>query len=125
MRADDETVANQVANLRQALLERHGVKSENELIANSSIDSALLAATRQARITAHWGITPTLPVLGRLEVLAKRVMRLGLRWYLNPIVEQQNSFNDAVVTALYELRAENDRLRADMRRDIDAASSQQ
>ena len=41
----------------------------------------------------------------------QRVLRIGLRWYINPIVEQQNAFNDAAVAALFELEMENQRLR--------------
>lgn len=115
MKADQERVSQQVASLRQALLERHGIESERDLSAVTPVESALEEATRLARVSAHWGITATLPVIGPLEVLIKRIMRLVLRWYINPIVEQQNTFNDAVVAALHELRAENDRLRAELR----------
>jgi hypothetical protein len=53
-------------------------------------------------------------------------MRIGLRWYINPIVEQQNLFNEAAVTALYDLQLENERLRDEIaasRRDERAANA--
>ncbi len=46
------------------------------------------------------------PHFGRIEVLAKRTMRILLRWYINPLVEQQNTFNLAVLASLYEIEAQ-------------------
>lgn len=75
-------------------------------------DSAVDEAARLCVVNAHWGIATDTPVIGAALVYARRTMRIGLRWYINPIVEQQNEFNEAVVRALHELKAENDDLRA-------------
>jgi hypothetical protein len=72
-------------------------------------------AARLARVNSHWGIAPSWPVAGRVEVLGKRVIRILLRWYMNPIVDQQNDFNAAVVRALYELESEVEALRVEVR----------
>ena len=50
-------------------------------------------------ISAHW------PLLGktvpqRVVALLNKLVRRYLRWYINPIVEQQNAYNDAVARAL-------------------------
>src|SRR3954469_23282404 len=50
-------------------------------------------------ISAHW------PLLGktvpqRVVALINKLVRRYLRWYINPIVEQQNAYNDAVARAL-------------------------
>src|SRR5215213_3194623 len=50
-------------------------------------------------ISAHW------PLLGktvpqRIIALINKLVRRYLRWYINPIVEQQNAYNDAVARAL-------------------------
>ena len=50
-------------------------------------------------ISAHW------PLLGksvpqRVVALGNKLVRRYLRWYINPIVEQQNAYNDAVARAL-------------------------
>jgi hypothetical protein len=50
-------------------------------------------------ISAHW------PLLGktvpqRIVALINKLVRRYLRWYINPIVEQQNAYNDAVARAL-------------------------
>ncbi len=70
------------------------------------VERALAEVRRQLEVQAHWGITPSWPVLGRVEVLGKRAMRILLRWYINPIVEQQNAYNLAVLAALHELEAQ-------------------
>ncbi len=56
-----------------------------------------------AVVSAHLPITWNTPVVGRAISLAKRGTRLMLRWYINPIVEQQNAFNEALVQALASL----------------------
>ncbi len=59
-------------------------------------------------VSAHLPMTWTSPV-GHGLAFAKRVVRLLLRWYINPIVEQQNLYNSAVARTLVELTAYADR----------------
>ncbi len=50
-------------------------------------------------VSAHWPlIGHTLPQ--KAVALVNKLVRRGLRWYINPIVEQQNAYNDAVARAL-------------------------
>jgi hypothetical protein len=50
-------------------------------------------------VSAHWPLTgTTLPQ--RAIALVNKLVRRYLRWYINPIVEQQNAYNDAVARAL-------------------------
>ncbi|GAB4210640.1 MAG: hypothetical protein OHK0022_44050 [Roseiflexaceae bacterium] len=50
-------------------------------------------------VSAHWPLTGrTLPE--KAVALVNKLVRRGLRWYINPIVEQQNAYNDAVARAL-------------------------
>ena len=50
-------------------------------------------------VSAHWPLTGgTLPQ--RAVNLINKLVRRYLRWYINPIVEQQNAYNDAVARAL-------------------------
>lgn len=110
----DTTVVEQARRLRLAILNRHGYESDAQMPEGGG-NIAIEDAIRLATITTHWGIVSDLPILGRLVVIVKRAIRIALRWYINPIVEQQNAFNDAVVRSLYELQGENDRLRASVR----------
>jgi hypothetical protein len=50
-------------------------------------------------ISAHWPLHGrTIPQ--RVIVLINKVVRRYLRWYINPIVEQQNAYNEAVARTL-------------------------
>lgn len=109
----------QVARIRSALLARHGYTPGMELPRDSA-RSPLEDVQRLATVNAHWGIASGLPVVGRFLVLFRRVTRIGLRWYINPIVDQQNAFNDAVVRALHDLQTENDKLRSRLSSSGDA-----
>jgi hypothetical protein len=69
-----------------------------------------LAALDQVRATAE--VNPHLPIAWptwpkgvwpKVEALAQKVVRGLLRWYINPIVEQQNRYNQAVAEALEEM----------------------
>ena len=50
-------------------------------------------------VSAHWPLTWRTP-RQRIEVFAQRLIRRGLRWYVEPIVQQQNAYNNAVARAL-------------------------
>jgi hypothetical protein len=102
----------QMRRIRAALEARGSVASTRAAATSSPLEDS----ARLARVNAHWGICSDLPYVGVLLVLFRRVLRITLRWYINPIVEQQNAFNDAVVLALYEMRAENEGLRAELAR---------
>ena len=50
-------------------------------------------------ISAHWPIQGV-GLVGRVIAAAQKIIRRMLRWYINPIVEQQNAFNDATLRAM-------------------------
>jgi len=85
------------------------VRARREQLHGSEL-SELRNLVRQAQenwqVSAHLPITwggP--PLIGRGIAYAKRVTRLLLRWYINPVVEQQNNFNAAVSRALLQMDA--------------------
>jgi hypothetical protein len=120
MSAGRESLQLQVERVRAALLDRHGYAPGAELPRDLS-RSPLEDVQRLATVSAHWGIASDIPVIGTILVLFRRVLRILLRWYINPIVDQQNAFNDAVVRALYELQSENEKLRAELGADSGGA----
>lgn len=101
-----------VTALRERVRQRQGLAAESLDQPPVETRSALTEAMDAAHISAHTPILWDVPVVGRGVALTKRVVRLLLRWYINPIVDQQNDFNAAVVRALGDLAAENERLRA-------------
>jgi hypothetical protein len=64
-------------------------------------------------VSAHLPINWQVRIFGRLLAYAKRATRLLLRWYINPIVEQQNRFNSAAARAITEMNAYQERLTRD------------
>lgn len=99
----------QVDAIRRAVAERSGAAPGQA--PGGGAAAAIERAQRNAAISAHWGLTSSAPIVGPIIVLGQRVLRIALRWYINPLVEQQNAFNDAAVAALFELELENRRLR--------------
>ena len=64
----------------------------------------------RAQVVAHWPLTGrTLPQ--RAVALANKLVRRYLRWYINPIVEQQNGANAAITAALAALMRLDDERR--------------
>jgi hypothetical protein len=61
-------------------------------------------------VSAHLPITWETRIVGRMGAYTKRLVRLLLRWYINPIVEQQNRFNSAVARSLVEMLAYQERM---------------
>lgn len=96
-------VAEELEQLRQA------VKARREKLHGSEL-AELRALVRQ--VNERWNVSAHLPItwggpplVGRGLAYAKRVTRLLLRWYINPIVEQQNNYNAAVTRALLQTNA--------------------
>ena len=108
-----------LAEIRRRVRERHGLPPgapDGAAGDPTESRSALTEAMDAAHISAHFPILWDVPVAGRALALAKRVARLLFRWYINPIVDQQNDFNAAVVRALNELAANQERLRLELER---------
>lgn len=61
-------------------------------------------------VSAHLPITWEMRILGRLGSYTKRAVRVLLRWYINPIVEQQNRFNQSVARSVTEMYAYQERM---------------
>jgi predicted nucleic acid-binding protein len=80
-------------------------------------DLALAAAIPQLRlhenVNAHWALNgATLPQ--KIIALVNKLVRRYLRWYINPIVEQQNAANAAFTVALQRLVAVDAERRAEL-----------
>ena len=73
-------------------------------------------------VSAHWPLTWRTP-RERAQVFVQRLIRRGLRWYIAPIVEQQNAYSNAVARALHLLVDANRQLAAEIVQ-LRAASNQ-
>lgn len=76
--------------------------------------AAAIAEVEELRaVSAHWPLQWHTP-RERVIVFVQRLIRRGLHWYIAPIVEQQNAFNNAVARALTLLLDAQRRLAADL-----------
>ncbi len=92
-----------VADLRDVIRRHHEGPAEQGV--NGRIDP-LAEVARLQRVESHLPIGwPTLPkgLVPKLAAYAKKIVRRLLRWYINPIVDQQNVYNAAVTRALMAL----------------------
>ncbi len=64
-------------------------------------------------VSAHWPIEGR-TVLEQGWAFVNKVVRRYLRWYINPIVEQQNAYNDASARTIRLLIEANSELRAEV-----------
>ena len=64
-------------------------------------------------VSTHWPLTWRTP-RERIEVFMQRLIRRALRWYIAPIVEQQNAYNNAVAQALQLLLQSHEQLAAEV-----------
>jgi hypothetical protein len=105
---------------------RHEVRARRQAQApdpaQSALDQQLARCAEQLEITrvvsAHWPLESRTTV-ARAQNFVNKLVRRALRWYINPIVEQQNAFNDVatrtlrlLVDAYNEVKIENGALRA-------------
>ncbi len=88
---------------------RSEVKSRREKLHGGEL-SELRSLVRQ--VNERWNVSAHLPItwsgpplVGRTISYAKRATRILLRWYINPVVEQQNNYNAAVTRALLQTNA--------------------
>lgn len=118
---DTETVdvAAIMEQLRRELrLRREGrLESSVHQLQNSFDEVELARSLEEVRanqgVSAHWPIIWKTPVQA-FFALIQRVTRRFLRWYINPIVEQQNAFNASAERTLSLLVAANARLREEV-----------
>ena len=110
---DEARVAEVLAQVRAGVRQRHAVAATGTETAQS------LRVMLEGAVATPLLVPPT-PVshrrwLGRPIVAAKRlVYRFFTRWYLAPLIEQQNAFNRSVAAALRELTARQLELRREL-----------
>ena len=113
---DPTDVATIIEQLRQEVRQRREGQLENGAHhLESSFDEVELARSLEEvrasqGVSAHWPIVWRTP-LQAFFAFIQRLTRRFLRWYINPIVEQQNAYNAAVERTLGLLVAANARLR--------------
>ena len=106
------------AILQQLKQEVRGRRLRGERAESAAVTAALGQVQLTSWVNPHQPIAwPHWPkgVWPKVVALLQKVVRRLLCWYINPIIEEQNSFNAAVAVALDALAQENGRLRAELR----------
>ena len=78
-----------------------------------AVRSSLALMTAKESVNPHVPIAwPTWPpgLLPKLTAAVQKVVRRLLRWYINPIVEQQNAYNAATTATVTQMSNALDRL---------------
>lgn len=70
-------------------------------------------------VRSHMPITSHRKVIGKVLIFSKKIVRKCLKWYIDPVVEQQNEFN-ASVTASINAVYNNDIVTNQFMQDIEA-----
>jgi 2-polyprenyl-3-methyl-5-hydroxy-6-metoxy-1,4-benzoquinol methylase len=100
----------------------------------SQAETDLLAEVRSHQIVnSHLPIGwPVMPqgLMPKITAYAQKIVRRLLRWYINPVVEQQNAFNRAAADLMAALKADSEghsnalaSVLGDIRQQLDAARS--
>jgi hypothetical protein len=74
---------------------------------------------RLATIETTFPITSHRPVIGKLIVICKKVVRKSIAWYINPIIGQQIEFNKETVKQYYHLYNEVEHIKKMLETDSD------
>ena len=94
----------------QALLER--LRDEVRWGGNGA--SLSMRARARSAAEQFWAVTAERPPHGSAPArFFKRLLRKGMRWYVEPLAQQQRSFNDATLKLIDALFEELDRVSAD------------
>lgn len=129
--SEHSDVATILANLREEVRARRTTAANNDKhhAARSGLERQLQHCSEQLELTrvisAHWPLTGR-TIGERIMALFNKLVRRYLRWYINPIVDQQNEWNDVATRTLRLLIDAHIELRdqlADVSRHIDKKKS--
>jgi len=86
--------------------------------------AALYDIQRRMVVREHWDIHWPPGLLPKTIALYHKIMRRLLRWYINPIVSQQNEFNMATLRAIQAILSEMQDLRTEQHTRLATVSEQ-
>lgn len=94
---------------------RTGASTGTVILHGGQADDIGIARLRDpAKVAIEFPSGSDRPVVGPAVRFAKRAVRRGLRWYVGPIVEQQNRVNQAMLDVMERLHLQNERLACEL-----------
>lgn len=115
MQSETEEIAGVLRQLKQEIRKQH---LQGEMQTALAVVTTLTQARAVSQVNPHQPIAwPHWPkgLWPKIVALMQKIVRRLLRWYIDPLIAEQNRFNAAVVTALEALAQENTRLREELR----------
>lgn len=109
-----------LAQLRADVRAAQGMLSGDQSSADAlgvdwnELHDALAEVEALRAVSTQWPLTWRTP-RERAQVFVQRVIRRALRWYITPIVEQQNAYNNAVARTLTLLLQSHEQLATEVR----------
>lgn len=97
----------------QGLFDDDAVSAGALVVDLDELRAAIAEVEALRAVSAHWPLTWRTP-RQRVEVFVQRLIRRALRWYIAPIVEQQNAYNNAVARSLQLLLQSHEQLAAEV-----------
>ena len=97
---DSSDIQTILANLQEEIRQHRLVLGELGAVERPD---PLAKVRKHAWVNSHLPIGwPVMPegIIARIRAYAQKIVRRLLRWYINPIVDQQNAYNAAVTEAL-------------------------
>jgi hypothetical protein len=120
MKASVDQVAEILLQLKEQV-RRDGQQEDSTPLVSRARQAPLTSPPTLERVHAATNVNPHLPIAWptwprglwpKVQAVFQKVVRRLLRWYINPIVEQQNHFNAAVAQSLDVLWWEISRLQS-------------
>jgi len=125
MRTKEDEIAEILRQLKQEVRRQYKESNSNNILPAKQITLERIHAT--CRVNPHLPIAwPTWPsgIVPKIVALFQKVVRRLLRWYINPIVEQQNNFNAAVAEGFDDLHDQIVQLQTAWREEREALRSE-
>lgn len=110
---DNIDVEDIMRQIRQKINEKQIKEVDMEmptLSADGDVSEHLRLVNMTYHIEPHLPITSHRRILGKLIIFYKKVVRKLLKWYINPIAEQQENFNANVVRTLNSIDAREQKI---------------
>jgi hypothetical protein len=94
------------ATALQDLVEQRGSQEPPAVFPDIALRTMPHQISQHSQVSAHWPLGGS-GLLQRVAAQVQKAIRFGLRWLINPIFEQQNSFNAAVAASIPPLLTED------------------
>jgi hypothetical protein len=121
--ADVERAAQQLRQIIDAARRRHASNLSGADVPPAS-DAAFNDLQRHVVVEKHAHINWPPGLLPKAIALYHKIMRRLLRWYINPMVIQQNQFNAATLRAVQTILSDLHDVRVEQQAQITALSEQ-